>query len=111
MIRRIGIALAFAIAGMFSLLFVESIHTWACSHFPWLCSRYTGPCPGIDVCTPDGWQILVLFAIYFGPSLVFGCAGFYFSRKDRQIRSWLVFLASLIAIHALVMFVSLRFFA
>lgn len=104
MIQRSGIVLLFAFLGIGSLLLVDSLLTWLCAYMPGLCRRYSGPCPGIDVCTPDAMMSLVLSAVYFGPSIAFGAAGYFFSKQPRNIVSWVVLLVGLVVVHSVFMF-------
>jgi hypothetical protein len=86
-----------------SLFVVNVTYTWTCHHFSGFCKTYTGPCPGIDTCTPGTLLTLTLVAVYFGPSIVFGMAGFLFSQRSRGPLAWIALLAGLIAIHSVVM--------
>ena len=108
MIRRIVIALAFAMLGFVSLLVVNITYTWTCNRFSGFCKIYTGPCPGIDVCTPDTLFSLVLIAVYFGPSIVFSMAGFFFSKQPRSAFAWGALLMGLVFTHSVVMITALQ---
>jgi hypothetical protein len=108
MIRRTAIALAFMLFGFLSLLVVNFTYTWTCHHFSGFCKVYTGPCPGIDTCTPDTLSSVVLSAVYFGPSIVFGIAGFLFSKQPRRAVVWGALLVCLILAHSVVMISALQ---
>ncbi len=108
MIRRSFIALAFALLGFASLLVVNVAYTWTCHHFAGYCKVYSGPCPGIDTCTPGTLLSLVLVAVYFGPSILFGVAGFLFSKQPRSVLAWIALVVGLIAIHSVVMIAALQ---
>lgn len=104
MMRRAGIALMFALLGFVSLLLVDDLLTWLCAHVSGVCRPYSGPCPGIDVCTPDALKSVLLTFIYFGPAVAFATIGFLFSRRPRPWSSWLALPSVLFAAHAVVMF-------
>lgn len=104
MIRRGAIALFFAVLGLFNLLLVDDTITWLCSHFAGICRTYTGPCPGIDACTPDTLMSIALSAIYFGPSVVFAAVSYFFSAKKRGAAVWATLTMSLVVLHIVAMF-------
>jgi len=108
MIRRLIIAMAFVLAGFASLLVSNVTYTWTCNHFPNLCKVYTGPCPGIDACTPDTVRSMMFFAVYFGPSILFGIVGFVFSKETRSLWAWLRLLLGLVVLHSVVMFFGIQ---
>lgn len=102
--RRVGIALVFALLGFVSLLLVDDLLTWLCAHVPGLCGRYSGQCPGIDVCTPDALKSVLLACVYFGPAVAFAATALLFSRRPRTWLAWLALPFVLFAAHAVVMF-------
>jgi hypothetical protein len=105
MTRRVGVALLFVLLGFASLLLVDFLLTWLCSHVSGLCKRYTGPCPGIDTCTPDTLKSIGIFAVYLGPPVIFSVSGFLFSRRPRSTLAWVALLACLFAAHTMAMIV------
>ena len=108
MMRRVGVTLVFAMLGLISLLLADAAHSWLCLHVSGFCRQASGPCPDIDVCTPGALRSLVLFAVYFGPSIVFGMAGFFFSKKPRSAFAWGALLVGLVSIHSVMMIAAIQ---
>lgn len=108
MTRRLFIAFAFVLLGFASLLVANFSYTWTCQHFVNFCKVYTGPCPGIDTCKPDSLLNLVLVAVYFGPSILFGIFGFIFSSRQRSALAWIGLIAGLVVLHSLIMMVGIQ---
>ena len=105
MIRRAGITLLFAILGIASLLFFDAIDASLCELFPSIqhCRARFHEC-GLD-CS-QSWPLskqVGAFLFFFGPSIVFGMTGFFFSKQPRRAFSWCALLGCLVAAHSVVM--------
>ncbi|MDB0544215.1 hypothetical protein LBW62_23485 [Ralstonia solanacearum] len=103
MIRRVGIALLFAVFGFLSLLVADAVHTWLCAHIANFCRPPTGPCPGIDTCSQGVWGSALLGVIYLGPAVVFATSAFLFNARRRPLLAWAALLVGLTVLHALIM--------
>ena len=105
MIRRYGIALLFAVLGVVSLLVVGLVDARLCDLFPALQLCRSGGC-GLD-CS-QSWSLaeqIRAFLFYFGPSIVFASAAYIFSKRPHRTSAWTAFVASLVAVHSVVVIV------
>lgn len=110
MIRRAGITVLFAILGIASLLFFDAIEVRVCELFPSIlhCRARVPQC-GLD-CS-QSWPLskqMGAFLFFFGPSIVFGMTGFFFSKQQRRAFFWGALLVCLVVAHSVVMIAAIQ---
>jgi hypothetical protein len=65
-IRRVAFTFLFIALGLGTLLIFGLTQPWLCDHLPGLCKKYSGPCPGIDICV-ESWPAAFAIALFYCP--------------------------------------------
>ncbi len=102
MIRRLVIAIGFALLGIPSLLVLRHTYGWFCATFASICAPYGGPCPGLDTCAFGVGRSVMVSAFFLGPFLLFGLTAFRYSSHPRRWVEWGVLAVVLTLMHSLI---------
>lgn len=109
MMRRSLATVAFAIAGLVSVVAWAAIDARICAGFDRFCAPRPGECGGgVDACASTLHSTLSLFGYVFGPPAIFAALGFILFARRRRPLVIFGYFAVAVATHWFLTFLSVR---